>query len=353
MRVARIVAAGCALLALTCHAEPEPATVIRSAPLDASRPYFVPTHPRVTTTVRFSHEIGAPDGSVSVFAEDAEKSNGAEYLVSWQQGDAYLTVTPLKDARMANLNVPYQGRTYVFYFYPVSDPLQAAASLSLEDPAGSAGHPATAIDAPPPTPAGPAVDVTRETEFARPYLVPVTPARLVGFLDRLKVVHAQPPGTQLAALASAMNVEVAISREELGAARPEHVFSASDGVAGELGRGTNDFGWFQIVLLRAVRDRRLNCIGFICLLRNTSDHVLAFDVNSFGARAGGEYLVQRVSDAASILQPHEQAPVYFVVEAPRNAPLLATNTWRLSVDLLSPRMNPGAAIARGFSPSAP
>ena len=117
--------------------------------------------------------------------------------------------------------------------------------------------------------------------------------------------------------------------------------------------GLNDAGWYQIALLRAVREPRLNCIGFICLVRNTSPHVLAFDVNSFGARAGAEYLPQRISDASPILKPGEQGPAYFVVQLRNNSPLLATNEWRISMDLVSPHLNPGAAVSRGFALPAP
>jgi hypothetical protein len=169
---------------------------------------------------------------------------------------------------------------------------------------------------------------------------------LLGFLDRLKLIHATAPGPPLDALAAVMNVQIALSREEAGAG-----YAADTAAASELIRGVNDYGWYQLILLRAVRDRRLNCIGFICLVRNTSDRVLAFDVNSFGARAGAEYFVQRVSDAAAIVQPHDQVPAYFVVQPGRNSPLLASNAWRISIDLLSPRLNPGAAIARTFANS--
>jgi len=51
---------------------------------------------------------------------------------------------------------------------------------------------------------------------ASPY-VPITPARLLGFMDRLKLIHATPPGPELAGLAQAMDVEVALSRAELDA----------------------------------------------------------------------------------------------------------------------------------------
>ncbi len=325
--------------------------VIQTITLNTTRPYFIPTHPRVTTTIRFPDEIGAPDGSVVVFTEDAAKAGTAEYLVTWQAGDSYLTITPLKAAAMANLNVPYHGRTCVFYFYAVSDPLKAVASVNLVD------NEATPAAKPPPQTApssAAAAAVTRETAPPETDFVATTPARLIGFLDRLKLLHAAALGPELAGLADAMHVEVAVSREELLAGRKDRSADALPlGVAGEISRGVTDDGLFQIVLLRAVRDRRLNCIGFVCLVRNTSDQELTFDVNSFGARAGAEYLAQRISDATPILKPSEQRPAYFIVQPGPHTPLDAVNDWRITLDLVAPRLNPGAAIARGFLAPVP
>lgn len=326
--------------------DPPGAGVIQTEPLDATHAYFVPTHPRVTTTVRFPGIISAPDGAVSVFTEDAAAA-GAEYLVSWQEGETYLTITPLKQARMANLNVPYEGRTYVFYFYPVTEPLQAVAVVNLVGQP-LAGTPNTAAANLGPRDASAAVRppnqmVARSTQPPAVKSPAVTAGRLVGFLDRLKLIHATPAGPPLEELSRAMNVEVALSPEALGTSEAGAAPSRA-----QIPDGVNDAGLYQLILLRAVRDPRLNCVGFICVVTNRSRHVLAFDVNSFAARSGAMFLTQRVSDAPPILKPGETLPAYFVVEPSRNNPLLAANSWRLTVELVSPRMNPGAAIASGF-----
>lgn len=342
MRRGLLIAVMCGSL-LSAQEEAPPA-VIQSVELDAGRPYFVPTHPRVTTTIRFPAEIGAPDGSVSVFTEDAVK-HSAEYLVTWQQADPYFTITPLRESALANLNVPYQGRTYVFYFYQVTDAMKAVAVVNLSAAADRGKSAGTTPE--PSVSALAATKVERAKQGPGTGFVEPTPARLVGFLDRLKLLHATAIGGPLAELVGAMNVQVAVSREESGR-RGQGATAGEDGIAGECGSGMNDAGLYQLLLLRAVRDPRMNCVGFICLLRNTSDQVLAFDVNSFGARAGAEYHLQRISSAAPILKPREQVPVYFIIQPKRGSPLLATNEWKLSVDLVSPRQNPGASMARGF-----
>lgn len=325
------VSASSATRAADLAAQP---TVIQSIELSANRAYYIPTHSRVTTTIRFPAEMGAPEGAVGIFTEDAAKQP-AEYLVTWQQSDSYFTVTPLRDSQLANLNVPYGGQTFVFYFYPVADPLKAVACVNL-----IAGPSATSSNTD--RPAETLANVARQSTPPTHSAVAVNGARLLGLIDRLKLIHATPPGPRLAALAQAMHVELAPNCDARG--------GETDQNASRLGAGgTNDAGLFQIILLRAVRDPRLNCVGFICLVRNVSDEVLTFDVNSFGARAGSEYLPQRISDATVMLKPGEQSPAYFVVTPPTSSPLRAENDWRISVDLVSPRINPGAVISRTFS----
>jgi hypothetical protein len=318
---------------------PQP-TVIQSIELTATRAYYVPTHPRVTTTIRFPQEIGAPEGAVGVFTEDGGKQSG-EYLVTWQQGDTYMTVTPLKDSQMANLNVPCGEQTVVIYFYPVSDPLKAIACVNLLAPSVVPRQSATAAGA---------ASIIRQSAPPANNVPPATPARLVGMLDRLKLIHATSTAAELATLADTMKVEIAWSTEDSDAGSlPSAGLGLRPTSSALIGNGINDAGLYEIILLRAVRDPRLNCIGFVCLLRNTSDQLLAFDVNSFGARAGAEYLPQRISDAPPLLKPGEQSPAYFVVTPSSASPLRAANDWRISVDLVSPRTNPGAGITRRFN----
>ena len=341
-------------------AAPAGSGVIQMVALDATKPLFVPTHPRVTTTIRFPGEIGVSDGQG--FTEDPAKEittgNGrltSEYHIQWTQGDAYFTVVPLAGAGTRNLNVPYQGNTYVLYFYPVEKQFQAVALLNLIE--GEAG-PKRGMKGPGTGPAGAseatAVNSSTVKRVATlptsPY-VSITPARLLGFMDRLKLIHATPPGPELAGLAQAMDVEVALSRAELDARPPADPRSAPDlvGVAGLIPGGVTDNGLFQCMLLRAVRDNKLNCIGFILLLRNLTDQAIAFDVASFAARSGAANLGQILSDAPAILAPQEEKEAYFIVRLEHSNPMRAGNAWRITVDLLSPRLNPGAAIARRYA----
>jgi hypothetical protein len=179
--------------------------------------------------------------------------------------------------------------------------------------------------------------------------VSVTPARLLGFLDRLKLLHATAPGPELAGLLTAMNVQLAVSHEEYMSNPDLHVASAANVSIGDFGPALNDAGLYDLALIRVVRDPRLACLGFVCVIRNRSPETLTFDPNSFGVRAGGAYLSQSLSDAPPVLKPGEQAAAYFVVQTTRHNPLAVTNQWKVTVDLLSPRVNPGAALTRRYA----
>lgn len=310
-----------------------PGHVIQHAVLDETRPYFVATHPRVTTTIRFPRAIEPPEGAVGVFGEDARVSS-TEYVISWQPGDSFFTLVAGRDAKLANLNVPFEGRTFVFYFYPATDPLKAVAAVNLTFGTETRDRPRTGPD---PSSARPREAVQRASEPPKRSLAAATPNRLMGLLDRMKLVHATKEGPQLEALARAMALEIVVCGP-----------AAATSLA-RLSTPVTDAGWYQLLLLRVVRDPRVNAIGFIGLLRNVSGQTLVFDPASFGVRAGTSYYSQRISDAPAVLPPGAQSPVYFVIQPGAATPLSLANAWRVSVDLLSPAMNPGAALLREFA----
>ncbi|MFA5264388.1 MAG: hypothetical protein WC378_11220, partial [Opitutaceae bacterium] len=297
---------------------------IQTAALDSSRPFFIPTHPRVTTTIRFPSAIGAPDGRG--FTEDELKQPG-EYLVSWSPGDPHFTLTPLRNAGPLNLNVPYQGSTYVLYFYPVEQQFQAVASLNLAPPSADPGRESAG---------GATAPIVRSTAPAAAPFKTASPARMLGIIDRLKLVGSLAPGARLAELVSQLDAEVALSppqSSDISNNAPPAVLPA--GVSAWLPRSSTDCGIFEIRLLRTLRDRRLNVIGFALLIRNRSTQAIALDPSSFAARAGSLTLSQFVSDAPAILTAGEEREAFFAVKCPAGAPLLASNEWRVSVDLIS------------------
>lgn len=299
---------------------------IQNAALDPAQPLFVPTHPRVTTTVCFPSSIGAPDGRG--FTEDEQKQAG-EYLVSWTRGDAYFTLTPLAGAGALNLNVPYKGRIFVLYFYPVERQAAALACLNLsEGAADSKGG-------------GP---VVRSEKAPPPEAAPVSPAQTLGLIDRIKLLRAAAKGGSGAGIAKSFGLSVVVN---------PRLFSEEEAKISGFGAlaasGSLDFGLFAVDVLLAARDEKKSSLGFCVRLSNKCQEEVFFDVASFSARAGSLYLPQFLSDAPPSLKPGESREAYFVVREPtRNPPTLADD-WRVAVDLLKPRLAPGAAAVRDFS----
>jgi hypothetical protein len=279
---------------------------IQTAPLDPTRPLYVATHPRVTTTVRFPSPMGPPEGRG--FTEDEAKHPG-EYLVSWTPGESHFTVTPLASAGALNLNVPYQGSTYVVYFYPAPRQLDAVASLVL-----------TAAPA-----AGTAVEPRRgeavEGEGG--------PARLVGFIDRLRLIRAAPDPAALARIASAMGLR---AREASG-----------PGPAAPPAEATRH----EVRLLRIVRDPRAGFLGFCLRVRNKTGEPQALNVSSFKAHAAAAVLTQAAVDCPRILGPGEEVDAFLVVACPPLEPYSEMNEWRVSADLLIPGEAQGKAVGQG------
>ncbi|HEY9154857.1 MAG TPA: hypothetical protein VIM69_07000, partial [Opitutaceae bacterium] len=241
-------------------------TVIRHAELNPDVPIFVPVHPRIATTISFPRSIGEPLGTGFVDAENIGKASSSktppvakgEYIIDYEQGDTFFTVQPTARSELLNLNVPFEGATIVFYFYPVQSPLSALASLILQDkpnagvdrrlseragpqnsrPEASGGFEVTAGEA-----FSHAVHESMKSTEAKPVasvqtqeniktnlstgriqkaetlpvtkFVPATPGRLDGFLRKLRMVHAAQRGAELDELAGALNVSVAISTAEV------------------------------------------------------------------------------------------------------------------------------------------
>ena len=319
--------------ALTCSAEPPPtgpAGVVRRAGLDASVPLFIPVHPRIATTVTFPRSIGEPMGTGFVDADTYERAAGegkglsrrGEYVISYLQGDTFFTVQPLQKTDLLNLNVPFEGATIVLFFYVVDHPLSAVASLIFDE---NAEQERASVQSPESLskPSNAGGSIQRMDALPTSPFIPATPARLEGFLRKLRLVHAAKRGPELADVCEAMRLKVAVS-------------SAEDPDSKVITHPRSDGGAFELVLLRAVRDPALDAVGFVVLVHNKAPRELVFDVRTFAARCGAALYQARVVDAPAQLRSGEVRPAYFAIvgaEDGRPAHLAPDNDWRLSVSL--------------------
>lgn len=323
--------------AQSMHAEEKTAAmpqVVRRAEINPEVPVFIPVHPRIATTVTFPKPIGEPVGTG--FIETEQLQNAAaegkaiggrgEYAITFVQGENSFTVQPLPKSELLNLNVPYEGSTLVLFFYVVDKPLDAVASLTFFAPGIQAGGASGT----------PTADTARERALSsiqkrdtRPSsgFKSATPARLEGFLRKLKLVHAAKAGAELEDVAAAMNLKVAVS-------------AAEDPTTKDIPHPVSDSGLYQLVLLRAVRDPSLDAVGFVVLFHNASDKEVVFDLSTLSARCGAALYTAQVADAPASLNAGEVKAGYFAVVGSadgRPGYLLPNNDWRLSVSLVSPR----------------
>jgi len=274
---------------------------VQAAVLDASQPLFVPTHARVTTTLRFPGPIGAPEGRG--FTEDESKTPG-EYLVSWTRGEHHLTVTPLQGAGALNLNVPYEGQTYVFYFYPVERQFQALASLNLLVRRISQAKEVKGAK-------GSGVGRVGESQA-----VASSPGRLLGLVDKLRLLRALAPGPGLDALVQSMGLEL--------------VNAYADGNGAEW----REAGGLELMVTHVVRDPRSGTLGFALRVRNTGGAPRAPDVSNLVIRCGGRVLGGALGDLPAILMPGEELEAFLAAPCPADFPLAAANEWRISLGVL-------------------
>lgn len=313
--------------------------VVKRAELNPSAPVFIPVHPRIATTITFPKPIGEPVGTGFIDADALQKAAAegkpigarGEYAITYTQGESRFTVQPLPKSDLLNLNVPYEGMTVVLYFYVVDKPLSAVASLtffergqkgSAEVPtrAGSASAEVTSDGA-----AGANEHIHHvDTPPTSPFKV-ATPARLEGFLRKLRLVHAARTGAELDDLCAAMGLKVAVS-------------SVEDASATDIAQPVNPGRGYELILLRVARDPSLDAVGFVVLFRNTSDRELVFDLRTLSARCGAALYTAQVVDAPAKLRPGEIKAGYFVIVGSgdgRPGYLLPNNDWRLSVSVVS------------------
>lgn len=267
--------------------------------LDDAGPLRVPTHPGRTTTVVFPEPPGVPDGAG--FTSDPATIAG-DFQVSWSPGDRHLSIVPLRPGKTRNLNVPCGALLVVLLVEPAPSPEAAVLLLRLHTPAPQSPQNSTKPEslkvartmAPPPSP----------YEAA-------TPARLVGLLTRLKLVHACPPGEPRLALLRSLRA-VSFSEPRLR--------TCGDG--------------FRIDPVLVLRDERLDLIGFVVLLTNETDAPLRIEPDSWAARAGAGFYRAATCEGPSVLSARETEAFYFVIQGNgRGGPghLAAGNDWEFSV----------------------
>jgi hypothetical protein len=267
--------------------------------LDNQTVVSVPVATNRVTTISFPGPIEAIDGAG--FTVDG-KTPG-KFQLAYTKGSTFLSVRAISSKAAGNLNVRWNGRTYVFELSESSAPVL---SLNLE-----------------------AMPTPEEAGMGR--APQVSPLRLLGLLDKAKAFP--------------------LLKEQ----QPESV--ADVGFTTYNGQGlVSDFNDYKIVIQQAFRFNAQDTLVFRVAITNETTTPLIYQPDSFAVRAGNRLYPQSVSDATGIVPPHGQSIVYFAVtgtpDGGRNN-LSLLNPFTVLINRLSPPPPPPPVVPTTNAPVHP
>jgi hypothetical protein len=271
-----------ALLLLTGAIALADSPAIQNVFLDDRVVVSVPVATNRVTTISFPGPIDAIDGAG--FTVDG-KTPG-HFQLAHAKGSAFLSVRALVPKAASNLNIRWNGRTYVFELVESNVPV-----LSLN---------MAALPTPEETGAGHAPEVS--------------PLKLLSLLDKAKAFPL------------------------LKSQQPESVadvgFTTHDGKP-----LVSDFNDYQIEIEAGFRFNAEDTLVFRVAITNETDTPLIYQPDSFTLRAGNRLYPQSISDASGTVSPKGRSIVYFAVtgtpDGGRNN-LSLKNQFTVLVNRLSP-----------------
>jgi hypothetical protein len=232
--------------------------VIR-VPLNQNEPAIVKVGTQGITTLEFPYKIEALDGygfSVNPTADGTDL-----FQISLNRGTNFLSLKAMREGVEGNLTVVLDGKVYCLFCAAVADPsfvmvFESSSSKTVSNPR----------------------EILTNNK-------PVSPARLLGFLDKVKGY----PSLKVSAPDIFRNMEVAEPNSE----------SSLEGL--------------KVTLRRVIRDDSLDSLGFDVELANLSTKDFLYDPESLGVRIGDEVYAEAVSDASGIVEAGKTLPAFFVV----------------------------------------
>jgi hypothetical protein len=232
--------------------------VVRTS-LNQNEPAIIKLGTRGITTLEFPYKIEALDGygfSLSPSPDGADL-----FQVSFNKGTNFLSLKAMREGVEGNLTVVLDGKVYCLFCTEVADP---SFVIVFED------------------------NTAKNVSNPREVLAknkPVSPARLLGFLDKVKAY----PSLKVTAAELFRNMEVAEPNSE----------SSLDGL--------------KVTLRRVIRDESLDSLGFDVELANQSDKDFFYDPESFGVRIGDEVYPAALSNGSGKVEAEKTRPAFFVV----------------------------------------
>jgi hypothetical protein len=248
----------CAVSVFPSESQPLGSKVIRLA-LNQNEPAIIKLGTDGITTLEFPYKIEALDGYG--FGVSPSPNGQDLFQISFNKGTNFLSLKALRTGVEGNLAVVLDGKVYSLFCTAVADPTFV---VVFEDRSAK-------------TTSNPREVLTQKKQ--------ATPARLLGFLDKVKAY----PSLKVSAPEIFQNMEVAEPNSE----------SSLEGL--------------KVTLRRVIRDDGLDSLGFDVELANRSNRDFYYDPESLGVRVGEEVYPEIVSDAGGIVEAGKTLPAFFVV----------------------------------------
>ncbi len=228
-------------------------------PLSQDEPAVVKTGTNGITTLEFPYKIEALDGFG--FSPNPSPEGSDLFQISFNKGTNFLSLKAMREGVEGNLTVVVDGKVYSLFCTADSDP--SFVVIFEENTAKTVSSPR---------------DLSARNKQ-------VTPARILGFLDKLKAY----PTLKVSAPDMFKNMEVAEPNSE----------SSVDGL--------------KVTLRRVIRDDALDSVGFEVEFSNQSGKDFLYDPESLGIRVGEEIYPEAISDAAGTVGAGKTTSAFFVV----------------------------------------
>jgi hypothetical protein len=228
-------------------------------PLNQNEPAVVNLGTRGITTLEFPSKIEALDGCG--FSTSPAPDGPDLFQISYTKGTNFLSLKATREGVEGNLTVVLDGKVYCLLCREVPDP---SFVVIFENGLGKR--------------------VSNPQELLAKNKL-VSPARLVGFLDKVKafpMLRASAPE-----IIQTMDMTEPNSKSSL------------DGL--------------DVTLRRVIRDNSLDSVGFEVELVNKDGRDFLYDPESFGVRVGNEVYPQAISDAGGLVPAGKTQTAFFVV----------------------------------------
>ena len=244
------------LLFIAAAAAAQPSNEILTDFLDENVLVVVPVATNRVTTISFPSAITAIDGA----GVTVDGKTPGLFQLAHTGGSAFLSVRAILPKASANLNIRWNGHTYVFELVESDQPVL---SLNME-----------------------ALPTPEEEDVG--HAPEVSPLKLLSLLDKAKAFP--------------------LLKEQ----QPESVadvgFTTYDGKP-----LVSDFNDYQIQIEQAFRFNAEDTLVFRVAITNETDAPLIYEPDSFAIRAGNRLYPQSISDADGVVPPKGQSIVYFAV----------------------------------------